>query len=184
MSAAKPYNWTPARIRAATPHPKPQGALARVYDLEAGRIDAGRDVTPAERALLRHIAAEADVVAETPHPDLRVYLPVIWVLVPLQRRHLDMLAEFETDEREADTDREPDVDREPSLGAANVGHNYDQTNWGTPSSMWDADCELDDSDREPDQDDWNHVEARAPEIVPARQVGRRPRPCPPVLEAE
>src|SRR5262245_13978477 len=102
MSAAK--TWTPTRIRAATPFPKPIGALNRVYDLEAGRFDAGCDVTPAERELLRHIADEADIVAETAHPDLQVYLPVTWVLVPLPQRLLDMLAEFETDDREADTD--------------------------------------------------------------------------------
>jgi len=109
--------WTPNRIRKVTPFPKPQGALDRIYDLEAGRFDAGRDVTPAERGLLRHIADEADIVAETPNPDLRRYRPVVWLIVPLTRQLLDMLAEFETDEREAGTDREPDHDGEPLLGA-------------------------------------------------------------------
>jgi len=84
--------------------------------------------------LLRHIADEADIVAETPNPDLRRYRPVVRLLVPLPQQLLDMLGEFETDEREADTDREPDHDGEPLLGASNVAHNFDQTSWGAGNS--------------------------------------------------
>ena len=109
MSAA----WTDDEVRAALLLPKPVGAKAAEWEREAGRMFAQADVTKPERELLRYIADEADVVATTPHPDLQVYLPVVWLLVPMPRRLLDMLAEFETDDREADTDREPDVDCEP-----------------------------------------------------------------------
>jgi len=118
-------------------HPKPQGALDRVRDLETGRFDAGRDVTPAERELLRHIADHADIVAETPRPDLIRYGTVVWLLVPLPRRLLEMLAEFEADEREADTDREPDVDREPDIDDEDDGdRELEDGGWSTWAPDW------------------------------------------------
>jgi len=166
--------WTPSRIRSDTPFPKPQGALDRIYDLEAGRFDAS-GVTPAERELLRHIADEADIVAETPNPDLRRYRPVVWLLVPLPRQLLDMLAEFETDEREADTDREPDRDGEPTLGAT------DDINQGDAWRGNSDDTEDEHDGCEPD-DGRALVPAPTVDIVPPRQV-RRPRPGPRVVPA-
>jgi hypothetical protein len=119
--------WTPARIRKATPFPKPQGAIAAAM----GDVADSATSLGLQLKLLRHIAAHGDLIDQpVVEPGSIFESPVKmrgqWLLVPLSLDMLDALAEFEAhladlesdlDDYEPDVDREQDdADAEPNLG--------------------------------------------------------------------
>ncbi|WP_289296343.1 hypothetical protein [uncultured Reyranella sp.] len=66
--------------------------------------EAWGNVTDPERSLLRHFADRADLIA--PFSRCGEHGVVGWLLVPLSPAQLDLLAQFETDDREEDCDAE------------------------------------------------------------------------------
>lgn len=110
-------NLTASDTTRAAPRPavrapisKPIGALEKYWRHENGRAFAMADVTNPERALLRHFAEEADMVAPLGRYGLRGV--VCWLLVPLTPEQLDLLAQFEADYREQDEPGEDSHDAE------------------------------------------------------------------------
>ena len=103
--------WTPARIRAATPFPKPQGEISKARSAEYGEIVGPIEST--ERAMLRTIAETADLI-DAGRPDSWNGGPRYWLLVPAPAELIEFLATFEADRAalEPDHDREPDCDDE------------------------------------------------------------------------
>jgi hypothetical protein len=125
-------HWTPARIRKATPLPKPEGARFRYYSQENGAA-IRPPATPLELLILRHIVDHGDVldVAQRARPRIvttlpgrRVPTPVYseWLLVPMPRAMIDALAAFDAGledfedvgDSEPSSDAEPDCDVEPA----------------------------------------------------------------------
>lgn len=102
--------WTPAAIRKATPFPKPQGAIGKASEFH-GLLGAPLD--PVERAMLRRIAEEADLIdAGQMSWGSAWRLPRFWLLVPADDTLIDFLATFEVeraDDLGADTDTEQDT---------------------------------------------------------------------------
>lgn len=142
-STASP--WTPATIRAATPHPKPVGAIDKIYDEQAGRYGPRLELSPLERQALRRIADTADLLdVETPPENGRG--ATRWLLVEVPLWLLQVLAEFESEraDLEVGADAEPDTDLE------------------------------DGADAEPDRDgDEQHWEQRTPSPTPVSRSARR-----------
>lgn len=110
--------WTPDAIRAATPHPKPEGAIEKIYNEQAGRYGPRLDLSPLERQALRHIADTADLLdVETPQEHGRG--AARWLLIEVPPWLLQVLAEFESEraELEGGADAEPDTDCEDGADA-------------------------------------------------------------------
>lgn len=124
---ASEVRWTPARIRKATAYPKPEGAIRKLRDEQAGRFGPLPDLSPLERMVLRHIANELDILdVVTPTDDGRDMDQ--WMVVRAPAWLLGCLAEFEADredledghdtepeETDNDIETEPDDDTEPSV---------------------------------------------------------------------
>lgn len=150
MTAAAP-RWTPARIRQATPYPKPTNALSR--------IEAALRAAEYGDWLLKHFAKHADVIHDgrslNTHPSGMIETHSFdhrgdWLLVPVSPQILDALAQIgaATEDFECAADEEPDVDDEPSLGSRNT---FTQVGWGTQHSDI-IDAEEQHDGREPDYD--------------------------------
>ena len=58
-------SWTDEQIRAATPFPKPLGAIDAEWNREASRCFAHVDVTPPERKLLQWSAPQERYQSES-----------------------------------------------------------------------------------------------------------------------
>lgn len=120
---AQPVPWTPARLRAATPRPKPRGAIARARAYEFGALlTHSRHLTRGDAVLLRYMVEHGHlepVACRGRNPFLTagvfvVELPV-WVVDALAAFEAE-LAEHEPDEdREDDGCAEPNADDQPQL---------------------------------------------------------------------
>ena len=107
----KDRTWTATEIRAATPFPKPEGAIAKAQEAQGGRLIGPLDSV--ERSMLRTIAETADLI-DTGGND-RWESTRFWLLVPAPHDLIDFLSTFEDERGEdvgEDTDREPECDDE------------------------------------------------------------------------
>jgi len=124
--------------------------------------------TPDEQDAVDFIArmlAGADVLDVESVNDLG--FPTKWLLVPVGHAELDFLAAYraEREDFEDGGDDEESADAEPSLGSVGSCVTADRANqerWATDTDWYSADCELDRSDDEPDDEDVEH-DGREPE---------------------
>lgn len=158
--------WTPAAIRAATPHPKPTNALSRI---EASFYVAGDGDW-----LLRHIAEFGSIINDgrALRGDCRLGHNGEWLLVPVTAGMVDALASIgaELADLEPAEDDEHGGDDEPSLGSRNT---FTQVGWGTQhSDIVDAEDQHDGA--EPDHDaETQSWESWTPPSPPTRRSARR-----------
>ncbi|MCW5733492.1 MAG: hypothetical protein KIS73_05175 [Enhydrobacter sp.] len=170
--------WTPAAIRAATPHPKPRGAIVKEADFRCGG-PVLRDLDSKERRLLRAIIDRADLLDVTtpggishevgavslhqPDPGgafVRTALKtetVHWLLIPVERWMLELMATFEADREDLEdgADREDDgISGEASLGS---GPDMDQSRWAAGSYGSEPDLEEGEPDEEDGTREWDEV---------------------------
>lgn len=151
-------------------HPKPVGAIDKLYDEQAGRYGPALDLSPIERQVLRHIANELDVLDVVTPEETSCGLDH-WIVVRAPVWLLRCLAEFESDREDLEdgedaedgNDAEPeetddDIETEPSLGSLNT---QAQLGWAKNHS-WILDGEDDDSDDEDSDQDDEH-DGREPE---------------------
>jgi hypothetical protein len=143
MSAAtKLQRWTAPRIRKATPHPKPRGAIEKEIDYRGGGTD--QVISLDGRHLLAHIVNHADTLDVTTDDGL-----MRWLLVPMPPNLMRLLEWLGADREDLEdgADSEPSNEDEPSLSS---GDDIDQTQWGAGSYAHDSDCEGDHADDEDD----------------------------------
>lgn len=103
--------WTEATIRAATPFPKPQGAISKTLTAQGGNLIGPLDSV--ERSMLRTIAETADLIDSG--RDDGWHSPRFWLLVPAPADLIDFLSTFEVEHGEdlgVDDCREDDGDDE------------------------------------------------------------------------
>ncbi len=120
INEANVVRWTDRLIRKAILLPKPRHEIRKALASLAPAPRAGR--AAAERQICQHLADHGDILdlpgADRPYAEGR-WEPggYVWLLVPLPRRLVDLLAAYaaEDEDAEADTDREPDADLEPDV---------------------------------------------------------------------